>query len=326
MAKPKILSTHALFEAAREILKASFDVEYWMEPARISRPELLRRVKDKEALVCLLTERVNEELLSAGPKLRIVANVAVGFDNIDVPACTRHGIAVTNTPGVLDETTADFAWTLLMAVARRVAEGEQLARSGDWKGWDLDQLCGTDVWGKTLGIVGFGRIGRGMARRAAGFQMKVLYHDALRAPEAVEKELRAEYREFNALLAESDFVSVHVPLLEETRGLIGSAQLARMKPTAFLINSSRGPVVNEAAVVHALENKKIAGVALDVFENEPFIHPGLKRANTVLTPHQASASIETRTRMACMAAENVVAMFKGKRPPNVLNPEVLKGK
>lgn len=326
MAKPKVLSTHALFEAAREILKASFDVEYWMEPDRISRPELLRRVKDKEALVCLLTERVNEELLSAGPKLRIVANVAVGFDNIDVPACTRRGIAVTNTPGVLDETTADFAWTLLMAVARRVAEGEQLVRSGDWKGWGLDQLCGTDVWGKTLGIVGFGRIGRGMARRAAGFQMKVLYHDALRAPEAVEKELRAEYREFNALLAESDFVSVHVPLLEETRGLIGSAQLARMKPTAFLINTSRGPVVNEAAVVHALESNKIAGAALDVFENEPFIHPGLKRANTVLTPHQASASIETRTRMACMAAENVVAMFEGKRPPNVLNPEVLKGK
>ena len=326
MAKPKVLSTHGLFDAAREILKSSFDVEYWMEPDRISRPELLRRVKDKEALVCLLTERVNEELLSAGPKLRIVANVAVGFDNIDVPACTRRGIAVTNTPGVLDETTADFAWTLLMAVARRVAEGEQLVRSGDWKGWDLDQLCGTDVWGKTLGIVGFGRIGRGMARRAAGFQMKVLYHDALRPPEAVEKELRAEYREFNALLAESDFVSVHVPLLEETRGLIGPAQLARMKPTAFLINSSRGPVVNEAAVVHALENKKIAGAALDVFENEPFIHPGLKRANTVLTPHQASASIETRTRMACMAAENVVAMFEGKRPPNVLNPEVLKGK
>src|SRR5713101_873726 len=184
MAKPKVLSTHALFEAAREILKASFDVEYWMEPDRISRPELLRRVKDKEALVCLLTERVNEELLTAGSKLRIVANVAVGFDNIDVPACTRRGIAVTNTPGVLDETTADVAWILLMAVARRVAEGEQLVRSGDWKGWDLDQLCGTDVWGKTLGIVGFGRIGRGMARRAAGFQMKVLYHDALRPPEA----------------------------------------------------------------------------------------------------------------------------------------------
>jgi glyoxylate reductase len=326
MAKPKVLSTHSLFEAARQILKTSFDVEYWMEPDRISRPELLRRVKDKEALVCLLTERVNEELLSAGPKLRMVANVAVGFDNIDVPACTRRGIAVTNTPGVLDETTADFAWTLLMAVARRVAEGEQLVRSGNWKGWDLDQLCGTDVWGKTLGIVGFGRIGRGVARRAAGFQMKVLYHDAKRPPEAVEKELRAEYREFNALLAESDFVSVHVPLLEETHGLIGSAQLARMKPTAFLINTSRGPVVNEAAVVHALESKKIAGAALDVFENEPFIHPGLKRANTVLTPHQASASIETRTRMACMAAENVIAMFKGKRPPNVLNPEVLKGK
>jgi glyoxylate reductase len=247
----------------------------------------------------------------------------VGFDNIDVAACTKRGVAATNTPGVLDETTADFAWTLLMAVARRLVEGDSLARSGNWKGWDLDQLVGTDVWGKTLGIVGFGRIGKAMARRALGFQMKVIYSDAVRAPEAVEKELKAGHRGMASLLSEADFVSVHVPLLPETRGLFDAAQFSKMRPTAYLINTSRGAVVDEAALVHALESGKIAGAALDVFENEPSIHPGLKRPNVVLAPHIASASIETRTKMACMAAENVVATFKGQRPPNMLNPEVL---
>jgi glyoxylate reductase len=281
-------------------------------------------VKDKEGLVCLLTEKINEEFLRAAPKLRIAANVAVGFDNIDVGACTKRGVVATNTPGVLDETTADFAWTLLMAVARRLSEGEALARSGNWKNWDLDQLVGTDVWGKTLGIVGFGRIGRAMARRAIGFQMKVIYTDATRAPADVEKTLNAEFRDMNVLLAESDFVSVHVPLLPETRGLFDSPKFYRMKPTAFLINTARGPVVDEAALVAALEAGKIAGAGLDVYENEPFVHPGLKRANVVLAPHMASASLETRTKMACIAAENVVALFTGRRPPNILNPEVLK--
>ena len=325
MARPRVLSTRPLFGAAREILNESCDVEYWTEPERISREELLRRVKDKEALVCLLTERVNDELLGAAPKLRITSNVAVGFDNIDVPACTRRGVIATNTPGVLDETTADFAWMLLMAVARRIGEGELLARSGNWKGWDLDQLCGSDVWGKTLGLVGFGRIGRAVARRAQGFQMKVIYHDAVHVAEAIECELHAEYREFNDLLAQSDFVSVHVPLLAETRGLFSAPQFHRIKPAAFLINTSRGPVIDEAALVAALEAKKIAGAALDVYENEPFIHPGLKRPNVVLAPHIASASVETRTKMACMAAENVVSLFKGQRPANMLNPEVLQG-
>ncbi len=324
MAKPKVLATHSLFDAARKILQESCEVEFWTKPERPPREELLRRVKDKDGLVCLLTEKVNEELLQAAPKLRIAANVAVGFDNIDVGACTKRGVAATNTPGVLDETTADFAWTLLMAVARRLPEGEALARSGSWKGWDLDQLVGTDVWGKTLGIVGFGRIGRAVARRAGGFHMKVIYTDAVRAPENVEKELKAEFREMSALLAESDFISVHVPLLPETRGLFDASKFQRMKPTAFLINTSRGPVVNEAALVAALEKGKIAGAGLDVYENEPVIHPGLKRANVVLAPHIASASLETRTKMACMAAENVVALFNGQRPPNILNPEVLR--
>jgi glyoxylate reductase len=325
MAKPKVFATHSLFDSAKQILQESCEVEYWTKPERPAREEVLRRVKDKEGLVCLLTEKVNEELLEAAPKLRIAANVAVGFDNIDVAACTKRRIAATNTPGVLDETTADFAWTLMMAVARRLAEGEALARSGNWKNWNLDQLVGTDVWGKTLGIVGIGRIGRAMARRASGFQMKVIYTDAVRAQKEVEEELRAGYREMNALLAEADFVSLHVPLLPETRGLFDAAKFQRMKPTAFLINTSRGPVVNEEALVAALEGGKIAGAALDVYEKEPLIHPGLKRANVVLAPHMASASLETRTKMACMAAENVVALFKGQRPPNVLNPEVLKG-
>jgi len=323
MIRPKVLATRPLFESARQILNASCDVDYWSTPERISREELLRRVADKDALVCLLTERVDDALLAAAPQLRIAANVAVGFDNIDVPACTRRSVAATNTPGVLDETTADFAWTLLMAVARRIGEGEQLARSGQWSGWDLDQLCGADIHGKTLGLLGFGRIGRAVARRAAGFQMKVIYHDALRAPEAVERELHAEFRDFRSVLAQSDFLSVHVPLLPETRGLLGAAQFSLMKPTAFVINTSRGPVIDEAALVHALESRQIAGAGLDVYEKEPQIHPGLLRPNTVLAPHLASASLETRTKMACMAAENVVALLAGKRPPNLLNPEVL---
>src|SRR6266568_1277942 len=325
MAKPKVFATHRLFEPARKILQEQCEVEYWEKPERPPREEVLRRVKDKEALVCLLTEKVNEELLQAAPKLKIAANVAVGFDNIDVAACTKRGVVATNTPGVLDETTADFAWTLLMAMARRLLEGDALARSGNWKGWDLDQLVGTDVWGKTLGIVGFGRIGRAMARRAGGFHMKVIYTDAVRAPENVEKELKAEFREMNALLAESDFISVHTPLLPETRGLFNARKFERMKRTAFLINTSRGPVVNEGDLVAALESGQIGGAALDVFEKEPAIHPGLRRANVVLAPHIASASLETRTKMACMAAENVVALLQGRRPANILNPEVLKG-
>lgn len=324
MPKLKVFATHRLFPAAQRILNASCEVDYWTHPDRPSRDELLRRISDKDALVCLLTEKINAELLQAAPKLRIAANVAVGYDNITVPDCTQRGVAATNTPGVLDETTADFAWTLLMTAARRLKEGDDLARSGNWKGWDLDQLVGADVWGKTLGLVGFGRIGRAVARRASGFNMKVIYYDAVRAPAELEREVHAEYRDLPALLAEADFVSLHVPLLPQTRGLFNAKTFAQMKPTAFLINTARGPVVDESALVEALEAKKIAGAALDVYEKEPQIHPGLNRPNVVLAPHIASASLETRTKMACMAAQNVVALFNGQRPPNILNPEVLK--
>jgi glyoxylate reductase len=324
LAKPKVLVTRPLFPAARAILDQHFDAEYWTQPERISRDELLRRVAEKEALVCLLTEKVDEELLSTARKMRIASTVSVGYDNIDVPACTRHKVVATHTPGVLDDTTADFAWTLLMAIARRLVEGDAWMRSGTWPGWDLDQLLGGDIWGKTLGIVGFGRIGRGVARRSHGFQMRVIYHDQLRAVAELERELRAEFVPFETLLRESDFITLHVPLLPETRHLISTAALEKMKRTAYLINTSRGPVVDEAALAGALERKLIAGAALDVYEHEPKVHPALiPRKNVILAPHIASASIETRTKMAVMAATNAAALFEGKRPPNALNADAL---
>jgi glyoxylate reductase len=325
VSKPKLFSTHVLFEEPRRRLAEHLEVEYWSGNERPPRPEVLKRVAGKDALICLLTEKVDRELLdAAGPNLRIVANVAVGYDNIDVPACTERSVAVTNTPGVLDETTADFTWTLLMAVARRLVEGERLARSGEWRQWNLDQLCGTDVWGKTLGIIGFGRIGRAVARRATGFRMRVIYYSTTRAAVEVERELNAEYMERDRVLEQADFLSLHVPLRADTRGSIGPTELARMKRTAFLINTTRGPVVQEAALVAALEQGTIAGAALDVFEREPLISEGLRRENVVLAPHLGSASIETRTRMAMIAVENVIAFFSAKRPPTILNPEVLR--
>jgi lactate dehydrogenase-like 2-hydroxyacid dehydrogenase len=324
VSKPKALVTRPLFPAARAILDQNFDVDYWTRPERIPRAELLRRVADKDALVCLLTEKVDEELLAAAPKLRLAATVSVGYDNIDVPACTRRKVVATNTPGVLDETTADFAWTLLMAVARRLVEGDAWIRSGTWPGWDLDQLLGGDVWGKTLGIIGFGRIGRNVARRALGFQMRILYANRTAAPPDVERELNAKLVPLENLLRESDFVTLHVPLSPETWHLISTAEFEEMKRTAFLVNTSRGPVVDEAALAEALENKKIAGAALDVYEHEPKVHPALiSRKDVILAPHIASATIDTRTKMAVMAATNAAALFEGRRPPNALNGDAL---
>jgi glyoxylate reductase len=324
VSKPKVLSTRPLFPAARAILDQHFDVEYWTPPERIPRGELLKRVADKDALVCLLTEKVDEELLATAPRLRLAATVSVGYDNIDVPACTRHKVVATHTPGVLDETTADFAWTLLMAIARRLVEGDAWMRTGTWPGWDLDQLLGGDVWGKTLGIVGFGRIGRGVARRAQGFHMRVLYNDQARVSADVERELRAEFADIDRLLRESDFVSLHVPLLPSTRHLISTEAFEKMKRTAYLINTSRGPVVDEAALAAALEQKKIAGAALDVYEQEPKVYPALvARKDVILAPHIASATVETRTKMAVMAATNAAALFEGRRPPNALNADAI---
>ena len=325
VAEPKLFSTHVLFEEPRKRLAEHFDVEYWTGNDRPPRAEVLKRVRGKDALVCLLTEKIDPELLeAAGPSLRIAANVAVGFDNIDVAACTARGVAVTNTPGVLDETTADFTWTLLMGVARRLVEGDRMARSGAWTHWNFDLLCGTDVWGKTLGIIGLGRIGRAVARRAAGFRMRVIYHNTKRADISIEREFNAEYVSREEVFAQADFLSLHVPLTPATRGLIGPAELAKMKRTAFLINTTRGPVVQETALIDALERGVIAGAALDVFEREPLIPDGLRRDNVVLAPHLGSASVETRTKMAMIAVENVIALFESKRPPTILNPEVLR--
>ncbi len=319
--RAKVLVARELPPEAMALVEQHAEVDVHRGDTLLSKAELIERLRDKEALVCQLTQRVDAEVLSAA-RLRVVSNVAVGYDNIDLAAATARGIAVTNTPGVLDDTTADFTWALLMAVARRVVEGDRLARSGQWKGWDLMLLLGADVHGKTLGILGLGRIGRRVAERARGFKMRILYNDAARAPAEVERELGVEWAERERLLRESDFVTVHVPLLPETRHLMGAAEFARMKPTAYLINASRGPVVDEAALAAALERKQIAGAALDVFEEEPRIHPKLVGlSNVVLAPHIASASVETRTRMAVMAAENVVAVLAGQRPPNLVNPE-----
>ena len=324
MPRPKVLVTHALFEAARKLLDDHCDTDYWTAKEHIPRQELLKRVADKDALVCLLTEKVDDELLSRAPRLRIAATVSVGFDNLDVPACTHHKVAAANTPGVLDDTTADTTWMIMMAVARRLIEAEAWLRSGTWPGWDLDQLCGADIWGKTLGIVGFGRIGREMARRAKGFRMRTLYHDRARVASEIESKLAAEFVSFERLLMESDFVTLHVPLLPETRHLINAKTLAQMKPSAYLVNTSRGPVVDETALAEALQSGKIAGAALDVFEFEPKVTPALVGLNNVvLTPHIGSGSLETRTKMAVTAAENVIALFEGRRPPTILNPEVL---
>jgi glyoxylate reductase len=324
VSKPKALITRPLFPAARAILDQHFEAEYWTPQERIPRSELLTRVADKDALVCLLTEKVDEELLAMAQMLRVAATVSVGYDNIDVPACTRHKVIAAHTPGVLDETTADFAWTLLMAVARRLIEGDAWMRSGTWPGWDLDHLLGGDVWGKTLGVIGFGRIGRGVARRAQGFQMRVLYHDAVRAPAEVERESRSEFADLDRILRESDFISLHVPLLPETRHLISTQAFEKMKRTAYLINTSRGPVVDEAALAAALEQKKIAGAALDVYEHEPKVNMALiARKDVVLAPHIASATVETRTKMAVMAATNAAAVVKGRRPPNALNADAI---
>jgi glyoxylate reductase len=273
--------------------------------------------------VSQLTDRIDAAFLESLEGVKVVSNVAVGFDNIDLAAATRRGILVTNTPGVLTETTADLAFTLLMAAARRIVEAHQFVHSGRWKRWTIDLLAGQDIHHQTLGIFGMGRIGQAVARRAAGFSMRVLYHDSVRAAEALERELRLEFVSAERLLREADFVSLHVPLTAATRGLIGKRELEMMKPTAILINTARGPVVEEAALAEALRARRIAGAGLDVFEREPEVCPLLLELdNVVLAPHIASASVATRQRMSIMAAENVIAALAGQRPPNLVNTEL----
>lgn len=289
----------------------------------LTRDELLAKVKGLDGLLSLLTDRIDGELLdAAGPQLKIVANHAVGFDNVDLAAATARGVLITNTPGVLTEATADHAWALLFAVARRIPESERFLRAGKFKGWGPLMFLGGDVTGRTLGVVGAGRIGHAMALRSRGFEMRVLYADESTNP-VLEQEIGARRVELAELLRESDFVSLHVPLLPGTRHLINAETLRQMKPSAYLINTSRGPVVDEAALAAALRQGVLAGAALDVFENEPAVHPDLLALeNVVLTPHTASATIATRGKMASMAANNLIAGLRGQKPPNLVNVEV----
>ncbi len=325
--RPPVLVTKRIYPEAIEYLKAHAEVDYANSDDGLPAEELLTRIRGKLAVVSQLTDKFTAAVMDQLDGVRVIANVAVGFDNIDVPAATQRKILVTNTPEVLTDTTADFAFALLMAAARRVVEGHRFVHSGQWTKWRIDLLVGQDVHHRTLGIFGMGRIGQAVARRGRGFGMRILYHDAVRAPEAVERELDAKFVSAERLLGESDFVSLHVPLLAETRHMMGAAQFRVMKPTAILVNTSRGPVVDEAALAEALEKRVIAGAGIDVFENEPRVHPALlKLENVVLTPHIASASVDTRRKMSMMAVENAVAALEGRRPPNLVNGELWDGK
>jgi glyoxylate reductase len=327
--RPKILVTQRVPDAAYPPLEAIGDVEANMEEGLIwPYEELLRRAPGHDYIYCLLTDTIDERFLeacaAASPRTRMIANMAVGFNNIDVAAATRLGIAVSNTPGVLSDTTADLAFALLMATARRIPEAERFLRAGKYKGWGPLLFCGAEVHHSTLGLVGAGRIGKIMAKRASGFEMNVLYYDVFRLSSEEEALYHVSYRPLDELLQQSDFVSIHTPYMPETHHLIGERELSLMKPGAILINTARGPIVDEKALVRALQSGQIAGAGLDVFENEPAVEPELlTMENVVLLPHIASASLQTRTLMATMASENLVAHFHGQRPPNILNPEVL---
>jgi len=310
-----VFISNVLPQAARDLIPKDVSVDYNETDTPLPKSELMTRLRGKDGLVCQIITTVDDEVLAQAPSLRVVANVAVGYNNIDVAAARRRGVVVTNTPDVLTETTADFAWTLLMAAARRVVEADRFARSGRWTRWQWDLLWGADVHGKTLGIVGFGRIGRAVARRALGFDMRVLYHDAVRADAAAERELRAAPTDLATLLRESDFVTLHTNLTAETRHLIDARTLRTMKPSAILVNASRGPVVDEAALARALREGWIAAAGLDVFEEEPTIHPDLlPLTNVVMAPHIASASGETRLAMATLAVKNCLAVLEGQPP------------
>ncbi|MDI3547968.1 MAG: glyoxylate reductase [Halanaerobiales bacterium] len=325
MDRPKVYITRKLPQKALDMIAAECDMEVNPHDRVMTREELKEAIKGIDGLLCLLTDTIDAELLDLNPDLKVIANYAVGFNNIDIAACTERGIPVSNTPGVLTDTTADFAWTLLMATARRLVEADQFTRAGKYKGWGPMLLLGGDVFGKTLGIIGMGRIGQAVAKRAKGFEMKVLYYDAYRRTVEEEKELGIEYRDLENLLQEADFVTIHVPLMPETEHLIGEKELKLMKKTAYLINTARGPIVDERALVKALKNNEIAGAGLDVYEEEPELAPGLTELdNVILAPHIASASIETRTKMAVIAAKNLLAGLKGEEMPNLLNPDSLK--
>jgi len=321
--KPKVLVTREVFQETLDYLARFFEVESNQSDAPLNPAQLADRLADKEGALTTLSERVDAALLARCPTLKAVCNIAVGFNNIDLKACSERGVMATNTPGVLDASTADFTWALILATARRVTESEAWLRAGQWSGWKLKQFLGTDVHHATLGILGMGRIGQAVARRARGFDMTVLYHNTRRLSAEVEKSCHAAYVSMDELLARADILTLHMPYSPATHHIIGAAQLAKMKNTAILINAARGGVVDDQALIEALQQGRIGGAGLDVFENEPKLNPrflGFK--NVVLTPHIASSSETTRRNMAMLAAENLVAALTTGKPPNLLNPPV----
>jgi len=320
--KPKVFLARQLPPAVMERLERETELVWHREDRVATRAEVIAGLKNCDALLCTILDRVDGELLDACLGLKVVANFGVGFNNIDVAAATARKIPVTNTPGVLSDSTADMTFALLLAVARRLGEGERIVRANRWEGWQPLQLLGADVTGATLGIIGYGRIGQAVARRAQAFDMRVLYWNRRETP--VSSESNATRVSFDELLRQSDFVSLHVAYNSETHHLLDEPQFALMKPTAFVINTSRGPVINETALVRALQTNRIAGAGLDVFECEPQLAPGLAGLeNVVLAPHLGSATIGTRTKMGMIAVDNLLAACEGRRPPNCVNPEVL---
>jgi glyoxylate reductase len=322
--KPKVYVTRPIFEVALKRIAENCDYRVWDSELAIPRDTLMREVPPLDGLLCLLTDKVDAPVLDLAPKLRVISNMAVGYDNIDVREASKRKIIVCNTPGVLTETTADFALALLLSAARRVVEGDRIVRAGKWKTWGPMILLGRDIHHATLGIVGLGRIGAEVAKRGKGFDMRVIYYDTIKRPD-LEKKLGIEFRDLKTVLSESDFVTIHCPLLPETHHLIGEEQFKLMKKTAILVNSARGPIVDPKALYNALRNREIAYAALDVTEPEPIPldDPLLTLDNIVIAPHIASASVATRTKMAMMAVDNLLAGLRGERPPNIVNPEVL---
>ncbi len=313
---------HPILDPGPTLLAEAAEVVAYQPNRPLDETNIRQAAEGCVGIVSQLMDPIRDTVLST-PGLKCVSNVAVGFDNIDIPAATARKVMITNTPGVLDDATADFAFTLLMAAARRVVEADSFTRSGRFRGWAIDMMLGQDVFGATLGIVGVGRIGRGVAHRAKGFNMRVLYYDPQPLPREAEEQLGATRVDLNRLIAESDFISIHVPLTQETLHLISTAQFNAMKRNAILVNTSRGPVVDEAALVEALNGRKLAGAGLDVYEREPAVHPGLlQMPNVVLAPHIASATVRTRSEMSAMAARNMATAVRGGRPPNLVNPEV----
>ena len=322
MSKPKVFITRTILDAGYNLLEDRFEIDLWTTGMPPERAILLEHVRGVEGLLCLLTDRIDGEVMdAAGPQLKVISNHAVGFDNIDIPAATARGIPVGNTPGILTDATADFAFTLLLSAARRVVEGARFVRHGKWKTWEPGLLLGADISGATLGIIGYGRIGRTVAQRAAGFNMRILYYDP---HPPTEVDLPGESVSLETLLRESDFISVHTPLNEQTRGLIDAQAFSLMKPTAVLVNTARGPVVDPTALYDALKTQRIFAAALDVTEPEPIPmgNPLLELENLIIVPHIASASRSTREKMSIMAAQNLIAGLAGEQLPNCVNPDV----